>query len=167
VARKVFISFHYDPDNWRVQQVLNIGAIEGEKTCSANEWEKIWRGGEAAVKSWIEKQLEGKSCLVVLVGAETSRRPLVIYEIERAWNTGKGVVAVRIHGLLDRHQEQSSAGGNPLAELHFISQPSKLLSSVAKLYDPPYSTSQYVYAHITDNLDRWIEEAIEIRKNYQ
>lgn len=31
MARRVFYSFHYVPDNWRVSQVRNIGAIEDNK----------------------------------------------------------------------------------------------------------------------------------------
>jgi hypothetical protein len=40
------------------------------------------------------------------------------------------------------------------------------LSTIAKAYDPPYSTSTNVYNHIKDNLAEWVEEAIRIRKNY-
>ena len=28
MKRRVFYSFHYDPDNWRAAQVRNIGSIE-------------------------------------------------------------------------------------------------------------------------------------------
>jgi hypothetical protein len=28
MAKKCFLSFHYKPDNWRVSQVRQIGAIE-------------------------------------------------------------------------------------------------------------------------------------------
>jgi len=37
------------------------------------------------------------------------------------------------------------------------------LSSIVKAYDPPYSASKDVYAHIEKNLEAWIEEAIKIR----
>ena len=36
MARKAFFSFHYQPDNWRVSQVRNIGVIEGNQP--ANFW---------------------------------------------------------------------------------------------------------------------------------
>ena len=29
MARRVFYSFHYQPDNWRAAMVRNIGSIEG------------------------------------------------------------------------------------------------------------------------------------------
>ena len=28
MTQSVFFSFQYDPDNWRVQQVMNMGAVE-------------------------------------------------------------------------------------------------------------------------------------------
>ena len=30
IKRRVFYSFHYKPDNWRVATVRNIGSIEGK-----------------------------------------------------------------------------------------------------------------------------------------
>lgn len=59
MARKVFYSFHYQPDNWRVQTIRNIGAIEGNKPCSANDWESIKAKGDDAVKKWIDSQMVG------------------------------------------------------------------------------------------------------------
>ena len=29
MAKSVFYSFEYQPDNWRVQQVINMGAVSG------------------------------------------------------------------------------------------------------------------------------------------
>lgn len=43
--RKVFYSFHYKPDNWRASQVRNIGAVEGNKPASDNDWEEVVKGG--------------------------------------------------------------------------------------------------------------------------
>ncbi len=40
------------------------------------------------------------------------------------------------------------------------------MSTIVKSYDPPYSTSTYVYEYIEDNINDWIEEAIAIRNKY-
>lgn len=40
------------------------------------------------------------------------------------------------------------------------------LSKVCKAYDTPYSTSEYVYDHIKNNIEEWIEEAVKIRNSY-
>ncbi len=46
MARKCFYSFHYVPDNWRVSKIRNIGAVEGNKPASDNDWETVTGGGE-------------------------------------------------------------------------------------------------------------------------
>jgi len=40
------------------------------------------------------------------------------------------------------------------------------MSAVCKAYDPPYVTSKVVYQDIKDNIEKLIEEAIEIRNRY-
>src|SRR5712692_401175 len=99
MARKVFYSFHYDNDYWRTQQVRNIGFIEGSTPVSANDWEAVKNGGDRAIEKWITNQLVGRSCTVVLVGAETANRKWVRREIIESWNSQKGVVGIRIHNL--------------------------------------------------------------------
>ena len=99
MARRVFFSFHYKPDNWRVATVRNIGAIEGNKPASDNEWESITRGGESAIKKWISEQMRGRSCTVVLVGSETANRKWINYEIGKSCDDGLCVVGSHIHGL--------------------------------------------------------------------
>ena len=41
MARKVFYSFHYVPDNWRAAQVRNIWAVEWNKPASDNDREEV------------------------------------------------------------------------------------------------------------------------------
>jgi MTH538 TIR-like domain (DUF1863) len=166
VARRAFFSFHFERDYWRASQVRQMGIIEGNPPCSDNEWEQVKRGGEGAIRAWIDGQLEGKSCAIVLVGSETTTRRWVTYEIESAWNSGKGVFGIRVHNLKDRNGAQAMVGGNPFDNLHFIQQPTKLLSSIAALHYPPYADSRDVYSHIHDNLEQWIEGAIELRGDF-
>ena len=74
MARKVFFSFHYKPDNWRASQVRNAGTVEGNKPVSDNDWEAITSSGDAEIRKWIDGQLSGKSCAVVLIGSATAGR---------------------------------------------------------------------------------------------
>lgn len=110
MARRVFFSFHYKPDNWRASQVRNAGVIEGNPPVSDNDWETVTRGGEASIQRWIADQLSGKSCAVVLIGTGTAGRKWIKYEIEKAWNDGKGVVGIYVHNLKDASGSQSSKG---------------------------------------------------------
>ena len=44
-----------------------------------------------------------RSCLVVLIGATTSGRKWINYEIEKAYELNKGIVVIYIHGLKDKN----------------------------------------------------------------
>ena len=165
MARKVFYSFHYKPDNWRVSQVRNIGAIEDNKPAKDNDWEAISNAGDAKIKEWIDGQMTGRSCAVVLVGENTSGRKWINYEIESAWNSNKGLVGIYIHNLKNSSGQQSNKGSNPFSTF-IVGEDKKALDKIVKCYDPPFLSSSYVYDHIKENLEGWIEEAIAIREKY-
>ena len=65
------------------------------------------------IRNWINNQMRGKSCAIVLIGSQTSGRKWIRYEIEKAWNVGKGLLGIYIHNLEDRNGEQSRKGANP------------------------------------------------------
>ena len=163
VTRRTFFSFHYKPDNWRVNQVRKMGVVEGNPAVSDNDWEAVTRGGDAAIKRWIGDQMYGKSCVIVLIGSHTSGRNWINYEIGKAWDDGKGLLGIHIHNLKDADGDQSQEGANPFYRL---SGNGKRLSNIVKAYDPPYKRSTNVYAHIEENIASWVEEAIQIRNSY-
>ena len=163
IRRRIFFSFHYRPDNWRAAEVRNMGLVQGNRPISDNEWESVTRGGDAAIKRWIDGQMRGKSCAIVLIGRRTSGRKWIQYEICKAWNDNRGVVGIYIHNLKDRNGDQARKGANPF---HHISVNKRRLSNIVRAYDPPYKRSKRVYSHIAENLAAWVEEAIWIRQNY-
>ena len=163
VKRRVFFSFHYKPDNWRAAQVRNMGLVEGNAPASDNDWESVTRGGDAAIRKWIDSQMSGKSCVVVLIGSNTSGRKWITYEIQKAWSDGKGLLGIHVHNLKDVNGNQSGKGANPFYSLSVYGS---RLSSIVRTYDPSYKLSTNVYAHIEDNIADWIEEAIRIRGRY-
>jgi len=163
MARRVFYSFHYKPDAWRTSQVRNIGKIDGNKAASDNDWETITKGGDEAIKKWINGQLEGRSCTIVLIGAETAGRKWIKYEIEKSWNDDKGLLGIYIHNLKDIYGKQTTKGRNPFDDFKINGTS---LSSIVRAYDPPYSDSKEVYNYISNNIEKWIEDAISIRDRY-
>ena len=165
MARHVFFSFHFDNDYWRTQQVRNIGVIEGNKPVSANDWEEVKKKGDSAIEKWIDDNLFGKSCTIVLVGEETSTRKWVKKEIEKTWNNEKGLLGIYIHNLKHKDGTQAKKGENPF-ENFTIGENKKKLSSIVKCYYPPYIDSQKVYNYIAENIEDWVENAIKIRENY-
>ena len=117
MARKVFFSFHYGRDSWRVSQVRNSNVItnlEKSPFYDKAEWESIKRNGDPAIKNWIDKQLSGTSVTVVLIGKETASRRWVKYEIQKSIELGKGLLGVHISGIKDRDGNTDTLGTNPL-----------------------------------------------------
>jgi hypothetical protein len=161
MARRCFYSFHYKPDVWRDSQIRNIGAVEGNRPATDNDWETVTSGGANKIKEWIADQMNGRTCTVVLIGAGTANRRWINYEIAESWIKGKGVVGIHIHNLENSQGQQSSKGNNPLYYVKFKS--GKRLSTVANTYDPPRTTGRGVYSYISDHIEDWIEEAIKIR----
>ncbi len=165
MARKVFYSFYFKEDNWRASQVRNIGVIEGNQPVSDNDWEQIKRGGDDAIKRWINEQLNGRSCTIVLIGTNTAGRKWIKYEIEKSWNDDKGLLGIYIHNLKDKEGNQSTKGRNPFDDFTMKRDNSKF-SSIVRTYDPPYTDSKKVYEYIQNNIESWVEEAIKIRNSY-
>lgn len=164
MSRKCFLSFHYKPDSWRVSKVKNMGKVEGQSILTANGWEEVKKKGDSAIKDWINEQLKGKSCQIVLIGAKTAERRWVKYEIEQAWNAGKGVFGVHIHNLSDHNHQKSEKGANPFSS--FTVGGEKIpMTRYAKVYDPPYASSDNVYNYIRNNIEAWIEDAIKLRNS--
>ena len=165
MTRRVFYSFHYEADVWRVSKVRNIGMIEDNAPANDNDWETIVRGGDAQIKRWIDQQMSNRTCIVVLVGTNTAHRPWVRYEIVEAWNRGLGVVGICINGITDQHGLTSFQGSNPFSSITINGRAP--LSSIAKWYDPPGYDSAQRYNWIRNHLSAMVEEAIQIRKNYR
>lgn len=163
MARRVFYSFHYKPDAMRASQVRQIGALEGNKPASDNDWEKVVGGGDAAIKKWIAGQMYRRVCTVVLVGQHTANRKWINYEIVQSWDAGMGVVGIRIHGLKNTDGNIATMGNNPfLYVTHGATK--KKLSSIVKCYNPAGTKSKERYAWISKHLANAVEEAIKIRK---
>lgn len=117
------------------------------------------------IKEWIDAQLEKRSCLVVLIGASTSGRKWIKYEIEKAYELKKGIVGIHIHNLKDSDGNQSNKGSNPFYNI-FIGKDNERLSKYVTSFDSSYSTSTYVYDDIKNNIEQLIEDAISNKGTY-
>jgi hypothetical protein len=165
MARRCFYSFHFRPDCWRAATVRNIGAIEGNQPASDNDWEAIASGDnkDQKIQAWIATQMKGRTCTIVLVGANTANRKWINYEIVKSWSDGLGVVGLYIHGLKDRTGLTSSQGSNPF---DFITHgpTKKPLSSIVKCYNPAGVDSKERYEWVVKHLSNAVEEAVRIRQ---
>lgn len=103
MARKVFFSFKYD-DVYRAMNVRNsnvIGGILKSGFIDKADFERVQRQGDAAIKAWIDDQLNGTSVTVVLVGANTHKSKWVKYEIEQSIARGNGLLTIDISKIAD------------------------------------------------------------------
>jgi MTH538 TIR-like domain (DUF1863) len=162
MARRVFFSFHFQRDSWRVSQVRNCWTVRADHEATpfldAADWEKIQREGDAAIQRWINGQLSGTSVTCVLIGAETASRPWVRYEIEQSFNKGNGLLGIRIHNIKDRNQRPDIQGANPfdaftLTQANGVKVP---LSQSVRVYD-------WVINDGRNNISSWIEAAAKAR----
>lgn len=157
--RQIFYSFHYDNDVFRVQQIRNMGALEENKPVSHNEWETVKKGGDKAIEKWIDDNMKYRSCVVVLIGEDTHKRPWVKYEIKKAWEDGKGLLGIHINNLKDPKTGTCSKGINPFDQFTFKDNKGNIKTIPCKT--PSVSDA---YNSIKNNIESWVEEAITNRQ---
>jgi hypothetical protein len=165
MARRVFFSFHYQQDIWRVSRVRNSWVTKDRQTntfMDAASWESVKKKGPVAIKGWIDRQLNGTGVTVVLIGQFTAQRRYVTYEIQQSVARGNGLLGVYIHRMKDGKGKTSRQGANPLDNfmvkqdfLFGLAQYDEKLSNVYKTYDWEEDDGYR-------NIDDWIEEAAEI-----
>jgi hypothetical protein len=143
MARRVFFSFHYERDLWRVNVVRNSGLIEGFAIAGfhdASLWQEAKRKGESAIKQLVDKGLARTSVTAVLIGAEIASRRWISYEIEQSAKRRNGILGIRINSIKDQYGRTDVAG--PI--------PAVLLALQAPVYDWEYG-----------KLSQWVEQAFQ------
>ena len=116
MARRVFFSFHYQRDIWRVNQIRSMPNITGCAAAGFQDsslWEEAKEKGDADVKKLIDNGLENTSVTVVCIGAKTSGRKYINYEIQKSIDRGNGIVGIQIHELENHIGDTDSAGITP------------------------------------------------------
>jgi hypothetical protein len=116
MARRVFFSFHYQRDIWRVNQIRNIGEIVGSSAAGfhdASLWEEAKRKGDSEVKKLIDEGLKNTSVTVVCIGVSSSTRKYIDYEIAQSIARGNGIFGVQINEIKDRNGAIDPAGATP------------------------------------------------------
>jgi hypothetical protein len=154
--RQIFYSFHYDNDVFRVQQIRNMGALEDNKPVSHNDWETVKKGGDKAIEKWINENMNYRSCVVVLIGTDTYKRPWVKYEIQRAWEEGRGLLGIYINNLKDPKTGTCSRGTNPFDQFTFKDNKGNIKTIPCKT-----PSAADAYNDIKNNIESWVEEAIK------
>jgi hypothetical protein len=154
MARRVFFSFHYENDVNRAMVVRNSWVVQGIKEANFIDkaaFETVKRQGDQAVRNRIDKQLEGTSVTVVLIGAETLTRPFVQYEICQSLTRGNGVIGVHINGVRDMNRGLAPKGNTHTIIGHYDNNAPAYFDSIADgIYD-------YIANDGYSNLGNWVE----------
>jgi antiphage defense system Thoeris ThsB-like protein len=115
LARRVFFSFHYARDAWKVGQIRNCNIVmnryERDTFLDKAQWESIKRQGRSAIKNWIDSQIKGTSVTVVLIGTETYQREWVKYEIEKSHQDKRGLLGIQLTGMKGPDQSADLTDG--------------------------------------------------------
>lgn len=159
MTRRVFFSFHYD-DVWRVNQIRNSWVVPGVEAAGfldKAEFEKVERQGKRAIESWIDRQLNGTTVTVVLIGQETANRPYVQYEILQSYERGNGLLGINIHNIKDtKGQTQWYSGPNPFGSVEVDGGFWGKTALSNKLTIPIYD---WVHSDGRRNIATWVENA--------
>src|SRR3974377_2362382 len=154
MARRTFFSFHYERDVWRAGQVRNSWLTKDDREAAgfwdSAKWEEVKKKGEDAIHKWIDEQLKGTSVTVVLIGAETSTRKYVGYEIAESHKKGNGMLGIYIHNMKESKGEADTKGANPFDKWEFKNAEGKVIT---------YPTYDWVNDNGYNKLGDWIEAA--------
>jgi hypothetical protein len=156
MARRTFFSFHYERDVWRAGQVRNSWVTQDREDAGFGDsaaWEEVKKKGKTAIETWIDDQLRGTSVTVVLIGAETSEREYVGYEIKQSHNRGNGLLGIYIHNMKDASGKTDTFGKNPLE--NWTVQRDGRTVRLSEIY-PTYD---WVINDGRKNMGDWIEAA--------
>lgn len=156
MARHTFFSFHHQRDSWRAGQVRNSWVTQDRVSSGfwdAAEWEEVKKKDKASIQKWIDEQMKGTSVTVVLIGAQTSEREHVGYEICQSHNLGKGMLGIYIHNVKNSDGLTDTKGANPFEKFHITQNGQKILLSSL------YPTYDWVLNDGRANIGAWIEAA--------
>ena len=156
MARRVFFSFHYERDIWRANVVRNSWVTQDRESAGfwdASLWEEAKKKGNEAIKKMIDNGLEGTSVTVVLIGAKTSDRDWVKYEIKKSHERGNGLLGVYINNIEDKDERTDKKGDNYFGEID------KDKEGNSVYFWQLYPIYDWVDDDGYNNLGDWVEEA--------
>jgi hypothetical protein len=153
MARRTFFSFHHQRDVVRAGQVRNSWVTQDREAAGfwdAAEWESVRKKDKATIEKWIDEQMKGTSVTVVLIGAETSTRPHVDYEIVQSHKSNKGMLGIYIHKIKNFEGKTDTKGASPFSKWKFTKSDGTVVS---------YPTYDWVDDDGRSNMGDWIEAA--------
>lgn len=156
MPRRVFFSFHYQRDIWRVNVVRNCWVTQDRESAGfwdASLWESAKKKGDAAIQKMIDDGLANTSVSVVLIGTETWERKWVRYEIIQSYQRGNGLFGVYIHSIKNQLGYSDVQGNNPFDHIYIEENGFK------KYFSSIYPTYDWYWNDGYENFGSWVESA--------
>jgi hypothetical protein len=144
MAHRTFFSFHYERDVQRAAVVRNSSKLKPSITpewIEASIWESAKTTGDTALRRLIDNAIVGTTVTAVLIGAQTSSRRWVKYEINKSIERGNGLIGIYIHNIKQWAGNTDSKGINPLPA--------------------GYKTYDWVINDGYSNLGTWVDDAYD------
>ena len=156
--QKVFCSFEYKKDAWRVAQIRNACKSIIDVLATDRDWEEVRVKSDNAIKEWIDAQIALSTCVVVLIGSTTAYRKWVLYEIEKAYELHKGLVGIYVHKIRNVVGDRTGKGKNPFESV--LTRGGEKLSDYVTCYDSPRLSSDAVCEDIAEHMGELVESAV-------
>ncbi len=154
MPRKVFFSFDFDRDVFRVSQIRNSNVIKSQyqqtQFLDHANWEKVRRNGDSAIKKWIDDQFEGSTVTCVLIGNQTNTRKWVHYEIKKSIERKNAILGIYLHEMKSINGYTDMQGPNPF-DSHYVGN--ILLSQVTQTY-------YWIWGNGYASFGSWIENSV-------
>jgi hypothetical protein len=157
MGRSIFFSFHYQRDIFRVNIVRNHYLTKGGYNIAGywdhSLWESLKKEGDLAIKRMINQGLKSTSVTVVLIGAETSTRRWVNYEVQKSYERGNGMIGIYIHNIPSINGYTDFLGKNPFDNFYI------LYNGQNVYFSQIYPTYDWVRDDGYNNFSKWVESA--------
>jgi hypothetical protein len=158
MARRVFFTFHYQNDIFRVNTIRNHWLTKPNRESAGywdhSLWEETKLKGKKALENLIDSGLYGTSVTAILIGAKTAGREWVNYEIERSYYLRKGIIGIYINQIRSANTSRiDPRGRNPLNDFYTESGYTKTYFSSL------YPTYDWVTNDGYNNFNSWVETA--------
>lgn len=155
MARRVFFSFHYQRDIWRVNIVRNSWVTRDREAAGywdASLWEKTKLQGEIALRRLIDDGLDRTSVTAVLIGSETYARRWIRYEIVKSLERGNGLFGIHIHNIKNTLGQADLPGKNPFEYIYYEMDPLRRNMFLYENNDSKWEAYKYIRQISTSNI---------------
>lgn len=151
--RRIFPSYDWDEDVWRVNQIMNLDEILEKEDIGFEKGvpnEEI-KSSDRKIEEWIKSNMERCSCVIFFVGEKTYKSEWVKYEMELAKKLRKARFIINLRGMKNKEGEECKECPDPYKHHRLYSSTGGYM---IKRYD-------WIKNNGLENISDWIEDACQ------